>query len=183
MGRIVAAVRITNLFDPERSLECDALVDTGAAYMVLPRAWKARLGDLRVIREIDCETATQQLVRAPVCGPVEIRVEGFEPVYGEVLFFDMEPADGIYEPLLGYIVLEQCQAAVDMLGLGVVHAKKADLRAAIWSQSAGLYVLQRSARARERPKAYGVLSGTIECLLRLTNTQQEGVSHALYSLR
>lgn len=137
MGRIVTTVRITNLFDPERSLECDALVDTGAAYMVLPRAWKARLGDLRVIREIDCETATQQLIRAPVCGPVEIRVEGFEPVYGEVLFFDMEPADGIYEPLLGYIVLEQCQAAVDMLGLRLVHVKKTDLKAVTSQQCPG----------------------------------------------
>ncbi len=99
--------------------------------MVLPKAWKGRLGDLREIREINCETTSQQLVRGSVCGPVEIRVEGFEPVYGEVLFFDMEPADGIYEPLLGYIVLEQCQAAVDMLGLRLVHVKKTDLKAAL----------------------------------------------------
>jgi hypothetical protein len=56
-------------------------------------------------------------------------VEGFEPVYGEALFFDMEPADGIYELLLGYIVLEQCQAAVDMLGLRLVHVRKTDLKA------------------------------------------------------
>lgn len=128
MGRIVANVRISSLLDPGRSIECDALVDTGAAYMVLPKAWQNRLGKLTVIREIDCETATQDLVRAPVCGPVEIRVEGFAPVYGEVLFVDMHPKDGIYEPLLGYIVLEQSQAAVDMLGLRLVHAKKTDLK-------------------------------------------------------
>jgi hypothetical protein len=96
--------------------------------MVLPSAWRQRLGRLNVVREIDCETATQELVRAPVCGPVEIRVEGFAPVYGEVLFLDMQPTDGIYEPLLGYIVLEQCQAAVDMLGVRLVHARKADLK-------------------------------------------------------
>ena len=128
MGRIVANVRIGNLLDPEKTIQCDALVDTGAAYMVLPKAWQDRLGKLNLIREIDCETATQELVRAPVCGPVEIRVEGFPPVYGEVLFLDMRPADGIYEPLLGYIVLEQCQAAVDMLGLRLVHVKKTDLK-------------------------------------------------------
>ena len=51
-----------------------------------------------------------------------------DPVYGEVLFRDMQPADGICEPLLGYIVLEQCQAAVDMLGLRLVHLKKTDLK-------------------------------------------------------
>ena len=128
MGRIVANVRIANLFDANSRLECDALVDTGSAYMVLPKAWQNRLGDLRVIREIDCETATQDLVRAPVCGPVEIRVGGFDPVYGEVLFLDMHPVNGVYEPLLGYIVLEQCQAAVDMLGLRLVHVKKTDLK-------------------------------------------------------
>ncbi len=128
MGRIVSHVRITNLLDPEKTVECDALVDTGAAYMVLPKAWQSRLGKLKVIREIDCETATQELVRAPVCGPVEIRVEGFDPVYGEVLFLDMAPTDGIYEPLVGYIVLEQCQAAVDMLGLRLIHVKKTDLK-------------------------------------------------------
>jgi len=128
MGRIVANVRIASLLEADKSLECDALVDTGAAHMILPKAWQTRLGNLRVIRQIDCETPTQELVRAPVCGPVEIRVEGFDPVYGEVLFLEMHPADGVYEPLLGYIVLEQCQAAVDMLGLRLVHVKKTDLK-------------------------------------------------------
>ena len=128
MGRIVANVRISNLFDPGKMLECDALVDTNAAYMVLPKAWQNRLGNLNLIREIDCETATQDLVKAPVYGPVEIRVEGFPPVYGEVLFRNMHPVDNIYEPLLGYIVLEQCQAAVDMLGVRLVQMKKTDLK-------------------------------------------------------
>ena len=128
MGRIVANVRIGNLLEPRKKIQCDALVDSGAAYMVLPKAWQKRLGKLKVIREIDCETATQDLIKAPVCGPVEIQVEGFAPVYGEVLFSDMHPKDGTYEPLLGYIVLEQCPAAVDMLGLRLVHAKKTDLK-------------------------------------------------------
>mgnify|MGYP001616288233 FL=1 len=48
MGRIVANVRIKNLFEPENVINCDALVDTGAAYMVLPTAWKERLGTIRV---------------------------------------------------------------------------------------------------------------------------------------
>jgi len=139
MGRIVADVRISNLLDMEKTLDCDALVDTGAAYLVLPKAWQPRLGELRVIREVDCpprgikggrhrETATQELVRAPVCGPVEIQVEGFAPVYGEVLFLDMKPREDRYAPLLGYIPLEQCQAAVDMLGHRLVHVKTVDLK-------------------------------------------------------
>ena len=35
MGRIVVNVRIGSLLEPGRKIECDALVDTGAAYMVL----------------------------------------------------------------------------------------------------------------------------------------------------
>ncbi|MBI4560007.1 MAG: hypothetical protein HY706_20640 [Candidatus Hydrogenedentes bacterium] len=128
MGRIAAHVWIRNLLDPREGLECDALVDTGAAYLILPKAWRERLGKLTTIREVDCETATQQLVKGEVCGPVEIRLEGFQPVYGEVMLLDMEPEDGVYEPLIGYIVLEQSQAAVDMLGHRLVHARKTDLK-------------------------------------------------------
>ncbi len=128
MGRIVAHVTVSSVFEAEKSILCDALVDTGSAHLVLPAAWKDRLGDLRVFREVECETASQGTVRGTVCGPVVIQVEGFEPVAGEVLFLDMEPANGRYEPLLGYIVLEQCQAAVDMLGQRLLHVKKTDLK-------------------------------------------------------
>ncbi|MBM3883143.1 MAG: hypothetical protein FJ387_26090 [Verrucomicrobia bacterium] len=128
MGRIVTSLKVKNLLDPEATLSCDALVDTGAAYLALPTAWKARLGQLHSVRTIKCETATQDLAPAEVCGPVEIQLEGFDPVYGEVLFLDMHPANGQYEPLVGYIVLEQCQAAVDMLGRRLVHVRKADLK-------------------------------------------------------
>jgi len=128
VGRISVKVRIRNLLETDRVLTCDALVDTGSAHMVLPRAWKDRLGNLATMRHIECETATQQVVEAEVCGPVEIRLEGFEPVASEVLFLDMEPEDGVYEPLVGYIVLEQAQAAVDMLGHRLIHVKKSDLK-------------------------------------------------------
>jgi predicted aspartyl protease len=128
MGRITSHVRIRSLFSEADVITCDALVDTGAAYMVLPAAWKDRLGKIRTVRHVECETATQARVTAEVCGPVEITLEGFESVYGEVLFLDMTPTDGLYEPLIGYIVLEQAQAAVDMLGHRLVHVRKVDLK-------------------------------------------------------
>lgn len=128
MGRIVTNVVIKNLIDTKCNITFDALVDTGAAYMVLPLAWKERLGKLNKVRDIDCETAAQELIKGEVCGPVEIKLEGFAPIYGEVLFLSMEPSDGLYEPLVGYIVLEQSQAAVDMLGHRLVHVKKVDLK-------------------------------------------------------
>ena len=128
MGRIITHVTIKNFSNPEFVVECDAFVDTGAAYMALPTAWKSRLGPLNTIRMVECETATQETVPREICGPVEIVIEGFQPIYSEVLFLEMVPEDGIYEPLLGYIALEQAQAAVDMLGHRLLHVKRVDLK-------------------------------------------------------
>ena len=128
VGRIISSVKIENVSDPSKSIRCDALVDTGAPYLVLPSAWRDRLGDLDSVEKIDLETATQETVRGEICGPVRIQIEGFRPIYNEVLFLDMNPEDGIYEPLIGYIVLEQSQAAVDMVGHRLLHVKRMDLK-------------------------------------------------------
>ena len=128
MGRIVSSVKIDNISDPEKTIRCDALVDTGVSYMVLPNTWKDRLGDLERIAEVELETATQETVRGEIFGPVRIQIEGFRPIYNEVLFVDMQPKDGIFEPLIGYIILEQCQAGVDMIGHRLVHVKRMDLK-------------------------------------------------------
>ena len=128
MGRIVASVRIENLAEPAARIRCDALVDTGASYMVLPNAWRERLGELEEIARIPPETATQQTVEGTICGPVRLQIEGFRSIYNEVLFIDMEPENGEYEPLIGYIILEQCQAAVDILGHRLIPVKRMDLK-------------------------------------------------------
>ena len=128
MGRLITIVTLENLLDASKSLRCDALVDTGASHMVLPSAWRERLGELIVFRTVDLETATQETVQGEICGPVKIQIEGFEPISGEVLFLDMEPEDGLYEPLLGYIPLEQSQAAVDVVGQRLMHVKRMDLK-------------------------------------------------------
>lgn len=128
MGRIVASVTIENSSEPSKTLRCAGLVDTGASFMVLPKAWRDRLGELETLDEISLETATEETVTGEICGPVKIQVEGFRPIYNEVLFIDMKPEDGIYEPLIGYIILEQCQAGVDMLGHRLVPIKHMDLK-------------------------------------------------------
>jgi predicted aspartyl protease len=128
MGRIISPVKIDSLSDPSTSLRCDALVDTGASYMILPSAWRDRLGDLDEIDTVELETATQEAAKGTICGPVRIQIEGFRPIYNEVCFVAMKPGDGAYEPLIGYIVLEQSQAAVDRLGHRLVHVKRMDLK-------------------------------------------------------
>ncbi len=128
MGRIITSVKIENPTDEDAKLRCDALVDTGSSYMVLPSAWRDRLGELDEIATVSLETATQETVEGKICGPVRIRIEGFRPIYNEVLFVEMKPENGDYEPLIGYVILEQAQIAVDMLGHRLIQVKRMDLK-------------------------------------------------------
>jgi len=128
MGRIIASVAITNLVEPQTMVRFDALVDTGASHMTLPNAWRDRFGDLEEIRVVELEIATQATAEGSVCGPVRLQIEGFPPIFTEVVFIEMEPENGELEPLIGYIPLEQSQAAVDMLGHRLIHVKRLDLK-------------------------------------------------------
>ena len=103
---------------------------------IVPQLWIASNEDisgplphkvsLRIGRSYRNCPKPKELRRAGDC--IESICTRFDPVYGEVLFLDMRPANGRYEPLLGYIPLEQAQAAVDMLGLRLLHVKKSDLK-------------------------------------------------------
>ncbi len=126
LKRIIASVRIENVSDDSKSLSCNAFVDTEFSLMVLPSAWKDRLGDLESTGTVD--VATQGRIRCELCGPVRIQIEGFRAIFNEVAFVEMNPADGEYEPLIGYIILEQSQAAVEMLGHRLVPIKHMDLK-------------------------------------------------------
>jgi hypothetical protein len=128
MGRIVTSVTISSTTDRSMTLRCDGLVYTGTSHLTLPSVWRDRLGSLEQIRTVEVMTATQEIVQGAICGPVRIEIDGFPPVFGEVLFVDMESQDGRYEPLVGYIVLEQAQAAVEPLGHRLVHVKWLDLK-------------------------------------------------------
>ena len=128
MGRIVTTVDVENSVEPRFSKKLDALVDTGASLLTLPSAWKEQFGAFGAEEVIELQTATQESIRGTVCGPIRITVEGFRPVYNEVLFIDMEPEDGKYEPLLGYIPLGQCGAAVDLIGHRLVPVRYMDAK-------------------------------------------------------
>ena len=129
MGRIVVQVKVTNLFDPDKSIQCAMLVDTRAGALILPIAWKQRLGEFRRSENVELQLANREVLKGEACWPVETKVDGFRPVANEVVFVDMgmdEEED--YEPLLGYVILEQAQAAVDMLGHRLVPVKYIDMK-------------------------------------------------------
>ena len=127
-GQIIASVTVESFLNPSLSLRCDALVDTGASHLVLPAAWKDQLGELQLVETVEIEIADQSTLRGEICGPVKIQIEGFRAFSGEVVFIDMKPQDGKYEPLAGYLVLEQSLAAVDMVGHRLIHLKHFDVK-------------------------------------------------------
>jgi predicted aspartyl protease len=73
MGRIVVQVIISNVLEPYQ-IRCDALVDTGTGGLVLPEAWKERLGPFPASRRVEMETADQRVVTGEVCGLEQSRL-------------------------------------------------------------------------------------------------------------
>ena len=130
MERIIAQTRITNPYDEDRFIECGMFVDTGAGAMILPLAWKERLGRVQRSEPVELQLANGAAVRGEACWPVEIRIEGFRPISNDAICPDSdsdENGEGA-ESLLGNVLLEQAQAAVDMLGHRLVPVRYIDLK-------------------------------------------------------
>lgn len=126
MGRIIAQTKVTNLLDESRFVACGMPVDTGAGALILPAAWKERLGEFPRQEAVELILANGEVVRGEACAPVEIEIPGFRPVVNEVMFAHTQ--DDTEEPLLGYVILAQAQAAVDMLGHRLVPVPYADMK-------------------------------------------------------
>jgi predicted aspartyl protease len=135
----VVPVTLTNSSDPARALRFDALVDTGAFGLVLPVAWKERVGLLPHAAPVEVETADQRIVTAEICGPVRIQIDGFRVIDGEVVFMDMAPTGRGYEPLVGYTVLELAGAVVDMVTHRLVARRTFDLKRVPPARSPGVH--------------------------------------------
>jgi predicted aspartyl protease len=106
MGKIIEKVRLQSLFDPARSIEVDALIDTDATMFVLPQDLVDKL-ELRKIREVIVKYANNQTrersVYAGLVAELKGRIGNFEAV-AEV------PGS---EPLVGQIVLEALDLVID----------------------------------------------------------------------
>src|SRR5437667_12874846 len=89
MGRIITSVTVGNFSEPEREIRFDALIDTGAYCLTLPRAWRDRLGAVPVLEGVEVVIADGRVVSGELRRPVEIQIEDFHLVAGEVLFVDM----------------------------------------------------------------------------------------------
>lgn len=128
MGRIEVALEVQNGLDPTKRIACTAVVDTGAYCLTLPMAWRERLGEFPHVEDVDLELADQRVVRGKLCSPVRLEVPGLGVGYGMVLLTEMAGPDGRYEPLLGYLALEELRVAVDLVQHRLVKLPYVDLK-------------------------------------------------------
>lgn len=106
MGKVTEKVKLTNLFDPTKSVEVEAVVDTGATMLVLPQDIIDELG-LRKMREVKVRYANNKTEVKPVYGVVTVEMCGRA---GE--FNVLGEPEGT-QPLIGQIILEQLDLIVD----------------------------------------------------------------------
>ena len=113
MGKVVEKVKLTSLFEPEKSVEVKAVIDTGATMLVLPQDVIEELG-LRKIGERRVRYANNQIQIKPVYRGVILELKGRDGIFdvlGEV--------EGS-EPLVGQIVLEALDLIVDPITKTVI---------------------------------------------------------------
>ncbi len=118
MGKVVEKVRVTNWGDIERiassdrkaaprSVEVEALVDTGAGLFYLQTSLIKKLG-LRQIDTVRSRTMSNLLENRRVCSPVELKIAGRTGIFRVVEIPDTLPN------LIGQIPLEELDLVVDL---------------------------------------------------------------------
>ena len=106
MEKVIERVRISNIFYPDKSVEVDALIDTGATMVVLPQNIVDKLG-LRKIGEVKVRYANNKVEMKPVYRAVIIEILGREGT------FDVIGEEEGSQPLIGQVVLEVLDLVVD----------------------------------------------------------------------
>ena len=106
MGKVIEKIKVTNLLDPTKSFEVEAVIDTGATMVVLPQNIVDELG-LRKIREVKVKYANNKTELKSVYGVVTIEIKG------RAGNFDvLAEAEGS-QSLIGQVVLEVLDLVVD----------------------------------------------------------------------
>ncbi len=105
MGKVIERIKLTSVFDPLKSEEVWAVIDTGATMLVLPQDLVDRLG-LRKIRDARVRYANREVQLKPIYGIVALEIQG------RVGNFDVLAEVAGSQPLVGQIVLEELDLVV-----------------------------------------------------------------------
>ena len=138
MGKVVEKVKLTSLFEPEKSLEVEAVIDTGATMVVLPRDIVEELG-LRKMREVKVRYANNKETK-PIYGVVNIELKGrsanidvlveekgSQPLIGQVL---LELLDLIVEPKTRKLIPNPASPEMPMMEILMETAYNTTVRSA-----------------------------------------------------
>ncbi len=106
MGKVIEKIRLTSLFDPAKSLEVEAIIDTGATMLVLPQEIIKKL-NLKKMREANVRYANNHTEMKSIYGVVTVEIKDRA---GE---FDVLAEVEGASPLVGQIVLEQLDLVVN----------------------------------------------------------------------
>ena len=118
MGRVVNTIKLTNLADRTRvedgrltpaeirSVELEALVDTGATMLVLPEEAVAALG-VAELRRVGVRMADGSVRTVPIIGGLELEI------LGRAMICDALVMPAGTTPLIGQIPLERLDLVVD----------------------------------------------------------------------
>lgn len=113
MGAVFEKVKLTNVFDPTKQVEINALIDTGATILALPQDVVDKL-DLRKFREASVRYANNSKEIKSIYGVVTVEIKGREGEFNVLA----EPEGA--QPLVGQIVLEQLDLLVDLTSRTVI---------------------------------------------------------------
>ena len=106
MGRVTEKIKLTNFTDPTKSVEIEALIDTGAVMLALPQDIVDTLG-LRKIREMTVRYANNYGEAKSIYGVVIAEMKGMA---GEVSVLAMPEG---CQALVGQVLLELLDLVVD----------------------------------------------------------------------
>ena len=99
-------MKLTSLFEPKKSLEVEAVIDTGATMVVLPEDIVEELG-LRKMREVKMRYANNKVETKPIYGVVNIELKG------RSANLDVLVEEKGSQPLIGQVLLELLDLIVE----------------------------------------------------------------------
>ncbi len=125
---IYCRIELLSVLNEKECFEFEALVDASATWLTLPAVWRDKFMSLAPGREAHFWRPENKIIVGEVCGPVEIRIEGFRRSFGEVMFVELQPKDGKLIPLVGSLQLELSQALLDRANQKLVPMKSYPLK-------------------------------------------------------
>jgi clan AA aspartic protease len=106
MGKVIEKVKFRNVFEPDKFVEVEALIDTGATSVVLPKDLVNKLG-LRKVGETKVRYANNKVETKSIYRAVIVEILGRSST------FDVICEEEGSQPIVGQVVLEMLDLLVD----------------------------------------------------------------------